>query len=175
MPGLYIGSAPDRRSSAALARAGVSHVIDLRSDAGQATSRWPEGVTVWPSALVEYQAPSVDTLRDIARQVAELLTSGATVFVHCREGIQRAPMVACAVLMETGWSLSDAYRLVSARRPVTAMSEGQLRVLREVERDCNARAALRLGSGTASSGHRRERAFRSLRPIARRATGTMNE
>jgi protein-tyrosine phosphatase len=133
MPGFYIGSAPDRRTSGGLARAGVSHVIDLRTDAGQATSRWPEGVTVWPSALVEYQAPSVDTLRDIARQVAELLTSGATVFVHCREGIQRAPMVACAVLMDTGWSLSDAYRLVSDRRPVTAMTEAQLWVLRELE------------------------------------------
>ncbi len=133
LPGMYIGAAPDRRTASMLAKAGVSHVIDLRVDAAGRPSLWPSNVTVWPCALIEYEAPTVDSLRDIARQVAELVSSGATVFIHCREGIQRAPMVACAALVQTGWSVAEAYRLVNSRRPATAMSEAQLRVLRTLE------------------------------------------
>jgi protein-tyrosine phosphatase len=142
VPGLYIGSAPDRRSSASLARAGVTHVIDLRGGTHDATGQWPNGVAVECWGLAEYEAPSAKRLKAVTQRTVDLLNERGTVLVHCREGVQRAPMVACAVLIETGWSLGDAYRLVSSRRPVTAMSEGQLRVLREVERDCNARAAL---------------------------------
>lgn len=141
IPGLYIGADPDRRAVAALSRAGVSHVVDLRSDASR-VSRWPGEVTVEVCGLAEYQAPSAEDLRKIASRGAELLSSGATVFIHCREGIQRAPMVACAVLMEAGWTLADAFRLVSTRRPVTAMSEVQLRVLRELDANRGAPSAL---------------------------------
>ena len=42
-------------------------------------------------------------------------------------------MVACAVLVESGWSLADAYRIVRTKRPVTAMSEAQLQVLRTIK------------------------------------------
>jgi protein-tyrosine phosphatase len=133
IPGLHVGAAPDRRAVATLARAGVSHVLDLRNDAPRLASPWPRHVTVEVYGLTEYQAPSADALRAIARRGAELLASGATVFIHCREGIQRAPMVACAVLVESGWSLADAYRVVRTKRPVTAMSEAQLQVLRTIK------------------------------------------
>lgn len=116
-------------------------MIDLRC-ADDSSWQWPKSVAVERWGLAEYEAPSAQALEAVARRTADLLNAHENVLVHCREGVQRAPMVACAVLIETGWSLADAYRLVNARRPVTAMSEGQLRVLREVERDCNARAAL---------------------------------
>ena len=54
------------------------------------------------------------------------------VLVHCREGIQRGPLVVCAALLHLGWPLSDAARLVRARRRLAAMSEAQLEVLRVV-------------------------------------------
>jgi protein-tyrosine phosphatase len=121
-------------------------VLDLRGEAGDIPSRWPKGITVESCGLPEYEAPSAETLDWISRRTAGLLETGATVFVHCREGIQRAPMVACAVLMHTGWSLGDAYRLVTTRRPVTAMSEAQLRVLREVEQGRGAPSEVRAGN-----------------------------
>jgi hypothetical protein len=41
-------------------------------------------------------------------------------------------MVACAVLVQMGWSLADAFRLISSRRGITAMNEAQLAILREL-------------------------------------------
>jgi protein-tyrosine phosphatase len=147
VPGLYIGAAPDRRSTSALVRAGVSHVMDVRADAAQDRARWPAEVSVEFRGLIEYAAPAVETLAAIADKIAGLMASGTTVFVHCREGIQRAPMVACATLMATGWSLADAFRIVSTRRPITAMSAAQLQVLRELEAIYRARLPLRVAEG----------------------------
>jgi protein-tyrosine phosphatase len=141
VPGLYIGAAPDRRSTSALVRAGVSHVMDVRADAAQDRARWPAEVSVEFRGLIEYAAPAVETLAAIADKIAGLMASGTTVFVHCREGIQRAPMVA------TGWSLADAFRIVSTRRPITAMSAAQLQVLRELEAIYRARLPLRVAEG----------------------------
>jgi protein-tyrosine phosphatase len=142
VPGLYIGAAPDRRSVSTLSRAGVSQVVDVRADADRVHVRWPERVNVESCSLVEYQAPSAATLEALADRIAGLLEAGETVFVHCREGIQRAPLVACAVLIATNWSLADAFRIVSARRPITGMSAAQLQVLREVEARYRARLPL---------------------------------
>jgi protein-tyrosine phosphatase len=147
VPGLYIGAAPDRRSTSALVRAGVSHVLDVRADVAQGRGSWPADVSVENCGLVEYAAPTAETLAAIADKIAGLMASGTTVLVHCREGIQRAPMVACAALMATGWSLADAFRIVSARRPITAMSAAQLQVLRELETLYRARLPLGTAEG----------------------------
>lgn len=147
VPGLYIGAAPDGRSTSALVRAGVSHVLDVRADAAQGRASWPAHVSLASCGLVEYEAPGAETLAAIADKIVGLMASGTTVFVHCREGIQRAPMVACAALMATGWSLADAFRIVSTRRPVTAMSAAQLQVLRELEAIYRARLPLRAAEG----------------------------
>jgi protein-tyrosine phosphatase len=68
----------------------------------------------------------------ISQQVAALIEAGEIVYVHCRAGIQRAPLVACAVLLQMGWKLPDAFRLVSSRRSVAAMTDAQMAVLREL-------------------------------------------
>jgi protein-tyrosine phosphatase len=132
IPGLRMGAAPSRRAARRLARAGVTHAIDLRrhEDAISVTI-WPEYVFTHSYPLKEYDAPDIAELREVSSDVASLIAQGEVVYVHCRAGVQRAPTVACAVLIQMGWSLADAYRVVSSRRAVTAMSEGQLAVLRQ--------------------------------------------
>jgi predicted protein tyrosine phosphatase len=131
LPGLILGSQPSRRGAKWLLRAGLTHVVDLRVETGGSPS-WPASVTVIRFPLAEYQAPSADALDSIGATVAQLLGEEAVVLVHCREGIQRGPLVVCAALLHLGWPLSDAARLVRARRPLAAMSEAQLEVLRAV-------------------------------------------
>jgi protein-tyrosine phosphatase len=134
VPGLHIGALPTKRVVRRLVRAGVTHAVDLRVlDAASEGIRWPHGVVRLHRPLIEFAAPSVDTLTLVSSDVAHLVQQGQVVFVHCREGVQRAPMVACAALLRMGWSLAEAHRLVSARRPVMAMSDGQFRVLRQLE------------------------------------------
>ncbi|MHB8538900.1 MAG: protein-tyrosine phosphatase family protein [Candidatus Dormibacteria bacterium] len=128
-----MGAAPSRRAAHRLARAGVTHAIDLRTheDAISVTI-WPEDVFTHSYPLKEYDAPDIAELREVSIDVASLMAQGEVVYVHCRAGVQRAPTVACAVLMQMGWSLADAYRVVSSRRAKTAMTEGQLAILRQL-------------------------------------------
>ncbi len=132
IPGLYVGAAPSRRAARLMARKGITYAVDLRSDAGP-DARWPATVRTSNYPLLEYEAPGVRALHEIGQRVAARINAGDGVYVHCRAGVQRAPMVACAVLLHLGWSLAAAYDLVSSRRTVTAMSEAQLTVLRELE------------------------------------------
>jgi protein-tyrosine phosphatase len=131
LPGLHIGAEPGRRASRALAKAGVTQAVDLRSDAA-AGSLWPAGVTTVRFPLVEYEAPGLETLDRLSKQVAGLIQQGEIVYLHCRAGVQRAPMVACAVLVQMGWSLPEAFQLITRRRAGTAMSDAQLAVLRDL-------------------------------------------
>ncbi len=114
-----------------LVRAGISYVVDLRE--GPSASPWPTTVSVLHRPLAEYEAPDVASLHRVGAEVAMLVDRGEVVYVHCRAGVQRGPLVACATLMQMGWALSDAYRIVVARRAATAMSEAQLGVLRDLD------------------------------------------
>jgi protein-tyrosine phosphatase len=131
IPGLHVGAEPNKRAARRLAGMGVSHVVDLRDGTLEA-SVWPRGVDILSFGLTEFGAPPVEDLARLGRHIARLIQQGQVVYVHCRAGIQRAPMVACAVLMYMGWTLADAYQLVSSRRAVAAMSEEQLLVLRRL-------------------------------------------
>jgi protein-tyrosine phosphatase len=46
-------------------------------------------------------------LNQVSSDVASLVAQGEVVYIHCRVGVQRAPLVACAGLMQMGWSLPD--------------------------------------------------------------------
>lgn len=148
--GLHMRAAPSRRAARALARAGISYAVDLREDRARALA-WPSEVQTFSCPLAEYQAPDLDALQSISGQIASLIQSGAIVYVHCRAGVQRAPMVACAVLVQMGWTLSDAFRLVSSRRAVASMSEAQLDALKAVEASMRPLPG-RLGHAVATSG-----------------------
>lgn len=131
IPGLRIGAAPSRRTARAIARIGVTCAVDLRENFGPGL--WPAAVRAISYPMVEYEAPSVASLRAIGDNVAQLVAGGEVVYVHCRAGVQRAPMVACAALMQMGSSLADAYRLIVSRRAVAGMSEEQLDVLKALD------------------------------------------
>jgi protein-tyrosine phosphatase len=134
IPGLHMGAAPSRRVARTMTRAGVSCAVDLRVDR-DGTSPWPKPVRTFSYPLAEYGAPSVETLARISKDVAELIENGEIVYVHCRAGVQRAPMVACAVLMQMGWPLASAYRFVASRRSVAALTEEQLQTLKSLDLD----------------------------------------
>jgi protein-tyrosine phosphatase len=112
----------------------VTHAIDLRGRGDEVPATfWPEDIFTDSYPLEENDAPNIAELREVSSDVASLIAQGEVVYVHRRAGVQRAPTVACAVPMQMGWSLADAYRVVSSRRAVKAMSKEQLEALRLVE------------------------------------------
>ena len=124
-----MGSAPDKRQAARLARDGIDCVVDLRQE-GTIIGDWPQQVVVRHVALVDHGTPTLERLREIAATVAGLVERRHEVLVHCQAGIERTPMVTCAALLTMGWSLADAYQRVLEVRSDSAPTDGQLATLR---------------------------------------------
>jgi hypothetical protein len=72
-------------------------------------------------------------LHKYALEVLNELQSGRKIFLHCREGVGRAPGLAIAVLLLGGESLEDATRTVSFGRKVISLNENQASSLVEFE------------------------------------------
>lgn len=82
----------------------------------------PEYVDIDPSTLIRL----AETMEDIRAQ-------GKRVFVHCREGVGRAPTAAVAYLMCTGVPKLEALALVEQGRRVTALSELQKNSINQLD------------------------------------------
>lgn len=65
--------------------------------------------------------------------MAGLIGAGQIVYVHCPAATQRAPLVACAVLLQMKRTLPDAFRLIRSRQALAAMSEADGAVVRELD------------------------------------------
>lgn len=128
IPRLFLGSAPSRRDVPRIARLGINRVIDLRAE-DTAPSEWPPPVVAKRLPFEDHGTPTVDELGSAASEVAELMSEGHLVFVHCHAGLERTPTVVCAALLIIGWHLADAYQRVLEARPGAAPTEGQLAAL----------------------------------------------
>jgi protein-tyrosine phosphatase len=133
MPGLLVGSAPNAWQCAELGRRGVTYVVDLRAEVAN-EGHWPGAILVRRLAVVDHCAPDLDQLVDLAHEVVEALQHGEVVLIHCHAGMGRAATVACAVLMELGYRLPDAYTMLRDARPVIAPTDPQIALLQTLDR-----------------------------------------
>ncbi len=133
MPGLLVGSAPDAAQCAELVRRGVTHVVDLRAEVAN-EGHWPSSVAVRRMPVVDHRAPDAGELADLAREVVGALGREEVVLIHCHAGMGRAATAACAVLMEIGYSLTEAYGTVRDARPVIAPTTPQIALLQQLDR-----------------------------------------
>jgi hypothetical protein len=132
VPGLRIGSVSNAHQARRLVAEGVNCVADVRPEAYPAVS-WPEGVCFTRIPMGSERLPSADQLLEAASFVIVLMNLGNEVLVHCKDGLDRAPMVACAVLVLQGTSLAEARERIGACRPEAAPRDDQLPLLRELE------------------------------------------
>lgn len=105
----------------AVARAGVTHIINTQVEFDDRTLLWPD-----ENHLTILHLPMDD---DFQYKSSELLARGVEfahralnqprtrVLVHCASGVHRGPLVALAILATAGFTLRDAIRLLQARRP----------------------------------------------------------
>jgi protein-tyrosine phosphatase len=132
-PWLLIGSALSASGYAELASSGISHELDLRSEASDDPDLMRELGLAWRHVPVDDRAaPTTEQLDEIERW----LQAGGTepvVYVHCEGGLGRSPTVAIALLMRHGFSRAEAHRFVLAARSVAAPTSQQLAWLTEIE------------------------------------------
>jgi protein-tyrosine phosphatase len=110
---------------AQVARADVTHILDMQIEFDDTPLAMPYGIRVlWNPIEDDFQPKSADVFQrgvDFALEVLD--ERGTKLFVHCAAGVHRAPMMTLAILCSLSWKLEDALRLIEARRPVVDFAD----------------------------------------------------
>ena len=110
---------------AAVARAGITHIIDMQIEFDDTPLAALHGIEVlWNPTDDDFEPKPPELFRG-GVEFAEraLRDDDAKVFVHCAAGVHRAPMMTLAILGADGWDLRDAMRTIVSRRPVADFAE----------------------------------------------------
>ncbi len=114
---------------AAVARAGVTHIIDMQIEFDDTPLADRHEIAVcWNPVDDDFEPkPAAIFARGVDFALAALEEDGTKLLVHCAAGVHRAPMMTLALLGVMGWSVEDAMRLVEARRPVADFADVYVR------------------------------------------------
>ena len=114
---------------AAVARAGVTHVIDMQIEFDDTKLAEPHGIEVlWNPIDDDFQPKPPEIFQrgvDFATEALE--QEGTKLFIHCAAGVHRAPMMALAVLCWFGWTPEAAQELIEKKRPVVDFADVYVR------------------------------------------------
>jgi protein-tyrosine phosphatase len=118
---------------AAVARAGVTHIIDMQIEFDDTPLAEPHGIAVcWNPVDDDFELKSPEIFRrGVDFGLAALEKNEAKVLIHCAAGVHRAPMMTLALLGVMGWSLEDAMDLIERRRPAADFAEVYVRSVEE--------------------------------------------
>ena len=104
---------------AAVAKAGVTHIIDMQIEFDDRPLAEPFGVKVlWNPIDDDFQPKPVEVFErgvDFAKRALD--ESNTKLFIHCAAGVHRAPMMALGLLGALGFKMKDAMRMIETRRP----------------------------------------------------------
>jgi protein-tyrosine phosphatase len=114
---------------ASVARAGITHIIDMQIEFDDTPLALEYGIEVLWNPTDDDFAAKPETLfqRGVDFALAALDQPESKLLIHCAAGVHRAPMMTLALLGFMGWTLDDAMDLISARRPVVDFADVYLR------------------------------------------------
>ena len=110
--------------AAALADAGVTDVVCLLPDdelarlglAAEPDLLARKGLRVHRLPVPDFGVPAEDAAAALAEVVADRLSDGASVVVHCRGGVGRSSTVAATVLVREGLRPEEAWKVLARAR-----------------------------------------------------------
>ncbi|HZP63740.1 MAG TPA: dual specificity protein phosphatase [Terriglobales bacterium] len=114
---------------AEVARAGVTHIVDMQIEFDDTPLAKPHSITVlWNPTDDDFQfKPPAVFQRGVDFALQALDENGSKVYVHCAAGVHRAPMMTLAILCGLGWDIEEAMQLIEARRPVVDFADVYVR------------------------------------------------
>jgi protein-tyrosine phosphatase len=130
-PSLAVGGrlAPEL-TSRLLAEFGISHVVDLRSEAQDDPASFREhGVELLALPTDDHCAVSEAMLETGVDWVIDRLAQGGRVYVHCEHGIGRSVLLAWCVLVALGEPPRTALENIKAARTIASPSPAQIHAL----------------------------------------------
>lgn len=110
---------------AAVAEAGITHIIDMQIEFDDTPLALPFGISVlWNPIDDDFQPKPPEVFQRGVDFAAEALRDPASrLFIHCAAGVHRAPMMALAVLRSMGHELEAAKELIQRRRYVVDFAD----------------------------------------------------
>src|SRR5215472_13571731 len=109
----------------AVARAGVTHIIDMQIEFDDTPLAEVYGVEVfWNPVDDDFRPKAAEVFEggvEFALQALEHPES--KLYIHCAAGVHRAPMMTLAVLCALGWRQVDAMQLMERRRPTVDFAD----------------------------------------------------
>ncbi len=115
-PQLAIGGQHIRRGVPRLHRRGVTAVVNMRRESDDRA----RGVALdrhLHLATIDNTPPTLAHLQDGVAFISEEIARGGKVYVHCWEGVGRAPTMAAAYLVSTGMTPDEAWAMIRRTRP----------------------------------------------------------
>lgn len=110
---------------AKVARAGITHIIDMQIEYDDTPLARKYGIEVlWNPTDDDFELkPKALFQRGVEFADAALEGADTKLFIHCAAGVHRAPMMALAVLGSMGWDVDDARELIEGKRPVADFAD----------------------------------------------------
>jgi protein-tyrosine phosphatase len=117
-----------------LAAAGVTHVVDTRSEhCDDAEALAKEHIELLHLPTDDTRPLTIEQMLQGSQWVQERMAKGGRVLIHCEHGVGRSVQLTCAVLIYDGMQAQDALQLVQQKRWQAAPNHRQVRRLREFE------------------------------------------
>lgn len=111
-----------------LQKQGIHAVVNLRIEKDDARlGLAPQYYCYLPT--IDDQAPSMEQLFSGVEFIQRIIDDGGKVYIHCGAGVGRAPTMAAAYLISTGFSLVDALALIKKVRPFIYITPPQMDTL----------------------------------------------
>jgi protein-tyrosine phosphatase len=115
-PNLYVGGQHQRRGLKIMAARSITACVDLRRE----YSDVEHGVNLARQLSLptdDDHPPTIAELQRAADFIGACLAEGRGVYIHCANGVGRAPTTAAAYLVSTGLSPQQAWAAIRAARP----------------------------------------------------------
>jgi protein-tyrosine phosphatase len=113
------------QNMAEVARAGITHIVDMQIEFDDTELAEPHGIEVlWNPTDDDFQSKPAELFQrgvDFAARALEVESN--RVLIHCAAGVHRAAMMMLAVLGSQGWETEEAMRMIVARRPVVDFAD----------------------------------------------------
>jgi protein-tyrosine phosphatase len=110
---------------AEIARAGITHIIDMQIEFDDTALAEKHGIEVLWNAVDDDFQPKPPEIFRLGVEFAQeaLAQDGSKLYIHCAAGVHRAPMMTLAVMCAQGWDMHEAMRTLEKRRPVVDFAE----------------------------------------------------
>jgi len=127
---LFVGGQHRRRGLAAMRAWGIGATVNLREEADDAARGVAMSRHLW-LPTPDDGAPTLEQVREGVAFICEAVRAGQGVYIHCAQGVGRAPMMAAAYLASEGYTPKAALETIRQVRPFITPTRVQLKRLAE--------------------------------------------